>query len=74
MTIYPFVCQQLGWPPRPWMGKNGVAFHLGRLSGRRPEYKRTEINGKTYNLIHYYIPHPQAATVSQIASHRRRKA
>lgn len=68
-VIYPSVCQQLGWPPRPWKGKKGVASFLADLS--TPKYRRAEIEGVVSNLQHYYIPDPQTATVSRIDDHRR---
>jgi hypothetical protein len=57
-VIYPSLCQQLGWPPRPWMGKKGVAAYLADLSPLPPEYRRIELDGEVRNLQHYYIPHP----------------
>jgi hypothetical protein len=70
-VIYPRVCEQLGWPPRPWMGKNGVAAYLAKQSPQRPKYLRVELDGEVHNFQHYYIPEPQTATVSRIDDHRR---
>ena len=68
-VIYPVVCEQLGWPPRPWMGRKGVATFLADLSP--PKYRRVEIAGVVSNRQHYYIPDPQPAMVSRIDEHRR---
>jgi hypothetical protein len=69
-VIYPTVCKQLGWPPRPWLGRDGVAFHLAKLSRRSPRYIRIEVDGARHNLLHYFVPHP--AEVTQLAPRRRR--
>jgi hypothetical protein len=63
-VIYPAVCEDLEWPMRPWLGKDGVAAHLAKLSPRPPRYFRVEIEGEVHNLLHYYIPPPQSATVA----------
>jgi hypothetical protein len=65
-VIYPKVCEQLGWPPRPWMGKNGVAAYLAKQSPQPPKYLRVELAGEVHNFQHYYIPELQTATVSRI--------
>src|SRR5262245_2448613 len=31
-VIYPKVCDELRWPPRPWKGKDGVAVYFAKLS------------------------------------------
>jgi hypothetical protein len=58
--------------PRPWLGKDGVAAHLAKLSPEPPRYCRVEIEGEVHNFLHYFIPHPQAATVTELADHRRK--
>src|SRR5262245_2721693 len=40
--ICPRVCSELGWPLRPWMGKDGVAAHLADLSPFPPTCFRIE--------------------------------
>jgi len=71
-VIYPAVCDQLGWPMRPWMGKEGVPTHLARLSPQRPKYFRTEIEGgDVRKLLFYWIAQPQTATVTELAERRR---
>jgi hypothetical protein len=67
-VIYPDVCMQLGWPPRPWMGKKGVATHLAQLSP--PKYRRVELNGEKRNLLHYFISNPQTATIYRMDTHQ----
>jgi hypothetical protein len=56
LVIYPTVCEQLGWPMRPWLGKAGVAAHLAKLSPLAPKYIKVEVNGEKRNLLHYYVP------------------
>ncbi len=34
--IYPTLCDELDWPPRPW---NTVAKHLRRLTGGKKQYR-----------------------------------
>jgi hypothetical protein len=68
-VIYPAVCEQLGWPPRPWKGKKGVARHLAALSSTK--YLRVEIDGVAGNLQHYYIAEPEVVTVSAMEGRRR---
>jgi hypothetical protein len=70
--VYPAVCEELQWPMRPWLGKYGVA--AAKLSPKPPRYCRVEIEGEVHNLLHYFIPHPQSATVSRIDEQRRWKA
>jgi hypothetical protein len=60
-VVYPRVCLELGWPPRPWLGRGGVARHLAKLSPRAPKYMWVEVNGEKHNLLHYFIPRPAAA-------------
>ncbi|TMJ63856.1 MAG: hypothetical protein E6G91_22800 [Alphaproteobacteria bacterium] len=31
-VIYPRFCANIGWMPRPWLGRKGVASHLKRLT------------------------------------------
>jgi hypothetical protein len=71
-VICPTVCRNLGWPERPWLGRDGVAFHFARLSPRSPRYIRIEVDGMRQNLQHYFVPHP--AEVAQLAPCRRRMA
>jgi hypothetical protein len=68
-VIYPDVCKQLGWPPRPWMGKTGVAAYLAQLSP--PKYRRVELNGEKRTLLHYFIPNPQATAVYRMGAQQR---
>jgi hypothetical protein len=70
-VIYPMVCEDLGWPQRPWMGKNGVAAHFAKLSPLPPRCFRVELDGRLHNLAHYFIPGLQTAAVTEIANHRR---
>jgi hypothetical protein len=56
LVIYPAVCEQLGWPMRPWLGRVGVATHLAKLSPQAPKYIRVEVNGEKRNLLHPYVP------------------
>jgi hypothetical protein len=58
LVIYPTVCHQLGWPPRPWLGRGGVATHLIALLPRPPEHFRVEIGREVRDLQHYFIPRP----------------
>jgi hypothetical protein len=67
-VIYPAVCHQLGWPPRPWRGKKGVARYLAALLSRPPSYRCAETGGVKHELQHYFIPSPQMATVTPTAS------
>ena len=67
--IYPSVCEQLGWPPRPWLGRSGVAAYLAKLS--EPKYRRVEIGGEQRNLLHYYISYPPPAAVVRIDARRK---
>jgi hypothetical protein len=64
--IYPAVCAELEWPMRPWLGKDGVAAYLATLSPKPPRYFRVEIEGEVHNLLHYFIPAPQSATVARL--------
>jgi hypothetical protein len=59
LVIYPTVCEELGWPLRPWKGKKGVATFLARLLPEPPKYIRAEICGVSRPMPHYFIPHPQ---------------
>jgi hypothetical protein len=52
-VIYPNLCKDLGWPPRPWLGRAGVASHFGKLA--RAKYMRAEVDGQKQNLLHYFI-------------------
>jgi hypothetical protein len=70
-VIYPVVCQQLSWPPRPWLGRQGVAHHLAKLSPHAPRYIWVEVDGERRNLLHYFIPSPQTATVAQLTPRQR---
>jgi hypothetical protein len=72
-VICPFVCHQLGWPMRPWLGRDGVASHLAKLwPDHPPRYMRTEVDGEKRTLLHYFIPLAQSATVTQLAPRRQR--
>jgi hypothetical protein len=53
-AVYPQLLQSLGWAPRPWTGRNGVAKHLGLLTQRR--YKRVEVAGSTRNWAAFFVP------------------
>jgi hypothetical protein len=61
-VIYPRLCEDLGWPPRSWMGRTGVAAEFAKLVPKAKHF-RTDIQGKVFNLQHYFIPHPQTAEV-----------
>jgi hypothetical protein len=54
LTVYPQLLACLGWAPRPWNGRNGVAKHLGNLTLR--QCKRVEVAGATHNLAAYFVP------------------
>jgi len=69
-VIYPRVCRELGWPPRPWMGKKGVASYFAELS--KPNYRRVELDGEKRNLLHYFIAYPAPAAVTRMDDHRRK--
>jgi hypothetical protein len=62
MVIYPRLCEDLGWPPCPWLGKAGVAAHLAKLLPLAPKYIKVEVNGEKRNLLHYFVP-PMAGNV-----------
>jgi hypothetical protein len=57
-AIYPHFVACLGWAPRPWLGRNGVAKHLANLTRRRR--KRVEIAGATHNWTAFYVPDAKA--------------
>jgi hypothetical protein len=67
-VIYPRFCADIGWMPRPWLGRKGVASHLKRLTKAR--YRRVEIGGTLHNLMAYFIPLQQPATDSRSAKRR----
>jgi len=71
-AIYPRVCAELGWPMRPWLGRDGVARHLAKLLPQAPRYMWMELDGERRNLQHYFIPVPQAANVTRLAPRRQR--
>ena len=74
-VICPSVCHQLGWPMRPWLGREGVASHLAKLwPDHPPRYKWTEINGERQNLQHYFIPHPRRPLRAQAGMRARAHA
>jgi hypothetical protein len=52
--VYPNLLACLGWAPRPWIGRNGVAKHLGHLTLRR--YKRVEVAGSKHNWAAFFVP------------------
>ncbi len=52
--VYPNLLACLGWAPRPWVGRNGVAKHLGKFTLRR--YKRVEVAGSTRNWAAFLVP------------------
>jgi len=52
--VYPNLLDCLGWAPRPWLGRNGVAKHLDDLTLRR--YKRVEVGGSTRNWAAFFVP------------------
>jgi hypothetical protein len=63
LVVYPQVCENLGWPTRPWLGKKGVAAHLAKLSPEAPRYFRVEICGMARSMPHYYIPYPPTGAI-----------
>src|SRR5439155_16963445 len=69
-VIYPRFCANIGWMPRPWRGRKGVASYLKRLTKAR--YRRVEIGGTLHNLMAYFILLQQPATVSRLAKRRQR--
>ena len=56
LVVYPRVYEDLGWPPRPWRGKKGVAAYLAKLCPEAPRYMRAEICGEARSMAHYFIP------------------
>jgi hypothetical protein len=52
--VYPNLLACLGWAPRPWLGRNGVAKHLGDLTLRR--CKRVEVAGSRRNWAAFFVP------------------
>jgi hypothetical protein len=56
LVVYPMVCKDLGWPPRPWMGKSGVAAQLRKLCPELPKDIRVDICGESRSMQHYFIP------------------
>ena len=52
--VYPNLLVCLGWAPRPWVGRNGVAKHLGELTLR--SCKRVEVAGSTRNWAAFLVP------------------
>jgi hypothetical protein len=62
-VVCPQVCAALGWPMRPWMGKNGVAAYPAKLSPEAPRQFRVEICGETHRMQHYLIAHPRNEVV-----------
>jgi hypothetical protein len=56
------------------MGRDGVAKHFNALAKQRAYFRCTRFDGEVRSLQHYFIPHPQSATVSRIDERRRRKA
>jgi hypothetical protein len=71
-VIYPRFCASILWMPRPWRGRKGVASYLKRLTKAR--YRRVEIGGTMHNLMAYFIPLEQPATVSRLAEGRQDSA
>jgi hypothetical protein len=53
-VVYPHLLASLGWTPRPWVGRNGVAKHLGELTLR--SCKRVEVAGSTRNWTAFFVP------------------
>jgi hypothetical protein len=53
-VVYPHFLACLGWAPRPWVGRNGVAKHLGELTVR--SCKRVEVAGSTRNWAAFLVP------------------
>jgi hypothetical protein len=66
LVVYPQVCEDLGWPMRPWMGKKGVAAYLAKLCPETPKYIRIEICGEVRSTHHYFIPQPQPQTAEVV--------
>lgn len=53
-SVYPQLLACLGWAPRPWVGRSGVAKHLGDLTLRR--YRRVEVAGSKHNWAAFFVP------------------
>ena len=53
-VVYPHFLACLGWAPRPWVGRNGVAKHLGEFTTR--SCKRVEVAGSTRNWAAFFVP------------------
>jgi hypothetical protein len=47
-------CTEIGWRPRSWAGRYGVAAALGRITAHR--HKRIEIGDETRDLRLYLVP------------------
>ena len=56
---------------RPWLGRDGVAAHLAKLSPYPPRYLRIEIAGKKLKLQHYYIGEPQQMSETVVPLRKR---
>ena len=52
-VVYPHFLACLGWAARPWLGRNGVAKHLGELTVR--SCKRVEVGGSTRNWAAFFV-------------------
>jgi hypothetical protein len=58
-TAYYRFCDDIGWNHRSWLGRNGVAYYLAKLTEKR--YRRVEIRfTEDANLMCYLIPEPAA--------------
>ena len=64
--VYPNLLACLGWAPRPWVGRNGVAKHLGEITLR--SCKRVEVAGSTRNWAAFLVPSAGRETSGRIGS------
>jgi|SRR5215510_5893859 len=64
--VYPRLLACLGWAPRPWVGRNGVAKHLANLTRR--SCKRVEVDGVTHNWAAFFVPCTRARRAGSVQS------
>ena len=62
--VYPNLLACLGWAPRPWVGRNGVAKHLSKFTLRRN--KRVGVAGSTRNWAAFFVPSAGRETSGRI--------
>jgi hypothetical protein len=72
MFVYPHMCEEKGWPWKPWHGRNGVAKHFGQLVKARDQPVEDE-DGELSKVKVYDIPKPEAELVQleEVAKRKR---